>query len=96
MGDNQPLPPTRTPLTVWGRILLLLFFTNGLGGVAGGIGVMKELMPARTACLLAGLALTGWMIGELKLIGFQAPIQVWFVALGLLETGLSFTKLRRS
>jgi hypothetical protein len=138
MGDNQPLPRTRAPLTVWGRILLVLFFTNGLAGVAGGIAVMKELMPfpevwlrgtpfhsyffpglilcvvvggshlaaaflllwrramARIASLIAGLVLMGWMIGELALIGFQAPIQVWFVALGLLETGLSFTHLRRS
>jgi hypothetical protein len=138
MGDTQPLPSTRAPLTVWGRILLVLFFTNGLAGVAGGIGVMKEIMPfpevwlqgtpfhsyflpglilcvvvggsqlaaaflllwhpamARTASLIVGLVLTGWMIGELALIGFQAPIQIWFFALGLLETGLSFTKLRRS
>ena len=138
MGDTQSLPLTRAPLTVWGRILLVLFFTNGLAGVAGGIGVMKGLMPfpevwlqgspfhsyflpglilcvvvggsqfaaafvllwrnslAKIASLIAGLTLTAWMTGELTLIGFQAPIQVWFVALGLLETGLSFTKLRRS
>jgi hypothetical protein len=48
------------------------------------------------ASLIAGLVLTGWMAGELALIGFQAPIQTFFVAIGLLEVGLSFTKLRRS
>jgi hypothetical protein len=138
MDDTQPLSSTRAPLTVWGRVLLFLFFFIGLGAIAGSIGVMKELMPfpevwlqgtpfhsyffpglilclivggsqllaafivlwrdsaARIASLIAGLALTGWMAAELALIGFQAPIQVFFVAIGLLEVGLSFTKLRRS
>jgi hypothetical protein len=137
MGDTQPLPATRAPLTVWGRILLVLFFFIGLGAIVGSIGVMKDLMPfpevwlqgtpfhsyffpglilclivggsqlvagfillwhdsvARMASLIAGLVLTGWMAGELKLIGFQAPIQVFFVTIGLLEVGLSFAKLRR-
>jgi hypothetical protein len=36
------------------------------------------------------------MIGELTLIGFRAPIQVWFLGLGLLELGLSFAPLRHS
>ncbi|HYY72154.1 MAG TPA: hypothetical protein VE778_01040 [Candidatus Bathyarchaeia archaeon] len=49
---------------------------------------------AKIASLVAGLVLLGWMAGELKMIGFQAPIQIWFVTLGLLEIGLSFTKLR--
>ena len=42
---------------------------------------------ARMASLIAGLLLTGWMAGELTLIGFQAPIQVFFVTIGLLEVG---------
>jgi len=138
MPDNMPLAPPHAPLTVWGRILLIVLFVNGLGAVIGGIGVMKSIMPfpevwlegtpfhsyflpglilcvvvggshlvaafivllrsplAKIASLSAGLILTGWMIGELKLIGFQAPIQVWFVGVGLLEVGLSLTKLRRS
>jgi len=50
---------------------------------------------AKMASLIAGLILTGWMIGELALIGFQAPIQVWFISVGLAEIGLSFAKLRR-
>src|SRR5215831_6539942 len=137
MGDTQPLPPTKAPLSVWGRLQLLLFFFIGFGAIVGSIGVMKELMPfpevwlqgtpfhsyffpglilclvvgssqlaaaflllwrpsvAKAASLIAGLVLTGWMVGELTLIGFQAPIQVFFVTVGLLEIGLSFTKLRR-
>ena len=139
MSDKTTLASPNAPLTVWGRILLIFLFVNGVGAVVGGIGVMKGIMPfpeewlegtpfhsyflpglilcvvvgsahlaaafivllscsatARIAALCAGLILTGWMIGELKLIGFQAPIQVWFVGVGLVEVGLSFTKLRHS
>jgi len=138
MGDDQPVPQTRSPLTVWGRILFVFFVFIGLGAVTGSIGVMKDLMPfpevwlqgtpfhsyffpglilclvvggsqlaaallllwlpsvARAASLIAGLILTGWMAGELALIGFQAPIQVFFVIVGLVEIGLSFMKLRRA
>ena len=138
MGDTQPAPPTRAPLTVWGRVLLAFLVFIGLGAVAGSVGVMKNVMPfpevwlqgapfhsyffpglilclvvgssqlaagflllwrpsaAKAASLIPGLVLTGWMVGELTLIGFQAPIQVFFVAVGLLEVRLSFTRLRRS
>lgn len=138
MDGNRPASSPSGPLTIWGRILLILLFLNGLGGVVGGILVMKEILPfpevwlqgtpfhsyflpglilcaavggshlaaaaavlsrstlARTASVFAGLVLTGWMIGEIKLIGLQAPIQAWFVGVGLIEIGLSFTKLRRS
>lgn len=138
MGDTQPFPIPRPPLTVWGRMLLVLFVMNGVSAVAGSIGVMKDLLPfpevwlqgtpfhsyvlpgvilgavvggsqlaaayillrrtslAKIACPIAGLILIAWMTAELTLIGFQAPIQVWFIALGLLEISLSFTKLVRS
>ena len=138
MNKDQSAPPTRAPLTAWGRILLVLFFFIGLGAVAGSIGVMKEVMPfpevwlrgtpfhgyfypglilcvvvggsqfaaafillsrsslAKGVSLFAGLVLIGWMVGELRLIGFQAPIQVCFVAIGLVEAGLSFASLRRT
>jgi len=138
MNKDQSAPPTRAPLTVWGRILLVLFFFIGLGAVAGSIGVMKEVMPfpevwlrgtpfhsyfypglilclvvggsqfaaafillrrsslANRASLIAGLVLIGWIVGEFRLIGFQAPIQVCFVAIGLVEVGLSFASLRRT
>lgn len=138
MGDTQPLSLTKAALTPWGRLLLVLLVLSGLGGVAGGIALMKKVMPfpeawlegtpfhsyfspglvlfllvgcanlvaaflllwrasfARIASLVAGLILLGWMAGELTMMGFQAPIQVWFVTLGLLEIGLSFTRLRRA
>jgi len=122
-------------LTAWGRILLALLLLNGVGAIAGGLGVMRDALPfpdvwlqdtpfhsyflpglillltvggshlggayallrrypfAKRAAVLAGTVLTGWMVGELALIGFRAPIQVWFLSLGMLEFGLSFAPL---
>jgi hypothetical protein len=136
MAPSQP--NKAGSLTVWGRILLAFFLLNGLGAIAGGIGVMRDALPfpdvwlqgtpfhsyflpglilflaiggshlgaayailrrhplAKRAAVFAGIVLTGWMIGELALIGFRAPIQVWFVGVGLLEFGLSFAPLRHS
>jgi hypothetical protein len=136
MAPSQP--NNAGALTLWGRILLVLFLLNGIGAIAGGIGVMRDAMPfpdvwlqdtrfhsyflpglilflavggshlaaayailrrhllAKRAALFAGLVLTGWMIGEIVLIGFRAPIQVWFLGMGLLEFGLSIAPLRHS
>ena len=136
MASSQP--NKAGSLTVGGRILLALLFLNGFGAIAGGILVMKDVMPfpevwlhgtpfhsyflpglilfvavggsqlaaaytilrrhslAKRAAILAGVILTGWMIGELALIGFRAPIQVWFIGVGLVELGLSFAPLRHT
>jgi len=136
--NDRQASPMRARLTVWGRILLFLFFFIGFGAVAGGVGVMKEMLPfpevwlqgtpfhgyfypglilclvvgssqfaaafillwrssiGNVASLIAGLVLAGWMVGELRLIGFQAPIQGCFVAIGMVEVGLSFARLRRT
>ncbi len=131
-------PNKAVSLTVWGGILLALLLLNGVGAIAGGIGVMRDALPfpdvwlqgtpfhsyffpglilflavggshlaaayailqrhmlTKSAAVIAGFVLTGWMIGEFALIGFRAPIQVWFLGLGLLELGLSFAPLRHS
>jgi hypothetical protein len=75
---------------------LILCVAVGGSHLAAAAAVLSRSALARTAAVFAGLVLTGWMIGEIKLIGLQAPIQVWFVGVGLVEIGLSFTKLRRS
>lgn len=49
----------------------------------------------KTAALTASWILIGWMIGEIYFIGYRAPIQAWFLALGVLELILSLMKLRR-
>jgi hypothetical protein len=75
---------------------LILLVAVGGSHLAAALVVLSRGAQAKTASVFAGLVLTGWMIGEIKLIGFQAPIQAWFVGVGLVEVGLSFTKLRRS
>jgi len=75
---------------------LILCLVVGSSQLAAACLLLWRPSVAKAASLIAGLVLTGWMVGELTLIGFQAPIQVFFVTVGLLEVGLSFTRLRRS
>lgn len=75
---------------------LLLCLVVGGSQLAAAFLLLWRPSVARAASLTAGLILIGWMAGELALIGFQAPIQLFFVAIGLLEVGLSFTAMRRS
>ncbi len=105
-------PNKAASLTVWGRIPdvwlqgtpfhsyflpgLILFLAVGGSHLAAAYAILRRHMLIKSATVFAGFVLTGWMIGELALIGFRAPIQVWFLSLGLLELGLSFAPLRRS
>ena len=74
---------------------LILCLIVGGSQFAAAFLLLWRPSGAKAASLIAGLILTGWMVGELTLLGFQAPIQVFFVTVGLLEIGLSFARLRR-
>ena len=75
---------------------LTLLLAVGGSQLAAAYAILWRHSIAKRAAILAGVVLTAWMIGELALIGFRAPIQVWFVGVGLLEFGLSFAPLRHS
>lgn len=75
---------------------LILFVAVGGTQLAAACAVVRRHSLAKRAAIFAGIVLTGWMIGELALIGFRAPIQVWFIGVGLVEFGLSFAPLRHS
>ena len=99
MKDVMPFPEVwlqGTPFHSYFFPGLLLCLAVGGGQLAAAFLLLWRPSVARAGSLIAGLILIGWMAGELALIGFQAPIQVFFVTLGLLEAGLSFTALRRS
>jgi hypothetical protein len=99
MRDALPFPDVwlqGTPFHSYFLPGLILCVVVGGSHLAAAFTILWRHSVAKTASVLAGLVLTGWMIGELALIGFRAPIQVWFLALALIEVGLSFTKLRRS
>lgn len=137
MTPNQS-STAATSLTAGSRLLLVLLFLNGIGGVGGGIGVMKDTLPfpqvwlegtpfhsyfvpglilcvvvggsqlfaayallarrtfEKATVVVASCILIGWMVGEIHFIGYRAPIQAWFLALGVLELILSLMKLRRA
>jgi len=75
--------------------LILCLIVGGTQFAAAFI-LLWHSSASKMASLIAGLVLTGWIVGEFRLIGFQAPIQICFVAVGLVEVGLSFASLRRA
>lgn len=51
---------------------------------------------AKAAAVVAACVLLGWLAGELHVIGFQAPIQVFFASLAAIELALSLLTVRRA
>jgi len=99
MRDAMPFPEVWLEGTPFHSYLLpglILFLAVGGSHLAAAYAILRRHPLAKKAAVLAGIILTSWMIGELALIGFKAPIQVWFVCVGLLEFGLSFAPLRHS
>jgi hypothetical protein len=99
MRDAMPFPDVwlqGTPFRSYFLPGLILFVAVGGSHLTSGYAIFRRHPLAKRAAIFAGIVLTGWMIGELELIGFQAPIQVWFVGVGLFEFGLSFAPLRHS
>jgi hypothetical protein len=98
MKDIMPFPDVwlrNTPFQSYFLPGLILFLAVGGTQLTAAYAILRRHTFARKAAILAGIVLTGWMSGELGLIGFRAPIQVWFVGVALLELGLSFAPLRR-
>jgi hypothetical protein len=99
MRNAMPFPEVWLQATLFHSYFLpglILFLAVGGSHFAAAYAIFRRHALAKRAAIFAGIVLTGWMIGELALIGFQAPIQVWFVGVGLLEFGLSFAPLRHS
>jgi|ERR1700674_995167 len=99
MRDALPFPDVwlqGTPFHSYFLPGLILFLAVGGSHLAAAYAILRRHPLAKRAAVFAGIVLTGWMVGELALIGFRAPIQVWFVGVGLLELGLSFAPLRHS
>ncbi|HYL82766.1 MAG TPA: hypothetical protein VE263_00910 [Candidatus Angelobacter sp.] len=99
MKETLPFPRVwlqGTPFHTYLIPGLILCAVVGGSHLAAAFSILARRAWAKTACVLAGAILAGWMIGEILLIGFQAPIQVWFVGIGLLEFGLSLAKPSRA
>lgn len=99
MKEIMPFPEVwlkGTPFHSYFYPGLILCLVVGGSQFAAAFILLWRSSLAKMASLIAGLVLTAWMVGELRLIGFQAPIQVCFVAMALVEVGLSFANLRRT
>jgi hypothetical protein len=98
MRDALPFPNVwlqGTPFQSYFLPGLILFLAVGGSHLAAAYAILQRHLLAKSAAAFARFVLTGWMIGELALIGYRAPIQVWFLSLGLLELGLCFAPVRR-
>jgi len=99
MKEVMPFPEVwlrGTPFHSYFYPGLILCVVVGGSQFAAAFILLWRSSLAKRASLIAGLLLIGWMVGEFRLIGFQAPIQACFVAIGLVEAGLSFASLRRT
>lgn len=54
-------------------------------GAALVLGLRRHVLAPRAA-LGAGVVLTGWVLAQLPLIGWESPVQWTFFAVGLAET----------
>lgn len=57
-------------------------------GVALVLGLRRHAL-APQAALASGVVLTGWVLAQLPLIGWDSPVQWAFFAVGLAETALA-------
>ena len=57
-------------------------------GVALVLGLRRHAL-APEAALGAGVVLTGWVVAQLPVIGWESPVQWAFFAVGLAETALA-------
>jgi hypothetical protein len=99
MNDAMPFPDIWLQDTHFHSYFLpglVLFLAVGGSQLVAAYTLLRRHTLTKRAALLAGIVLTGWMIGELTIIGLKAPIQVFFLSMGLIEFGLSFAPLRHS
>jgi len=64
---------------------ILLFLFNGVGNITGLILSFKKNIYAGLAGILLGIILIGWIIIQIKLIGYANWLQPFYLLLGILE-----------
>lgn len=68
---------------------IILFAVNGMFPLVTIVAALMKMPWAKYAHLGVGLLLTGWMVGQALIIGVHAPIQIVFLAIGLLILALA-------
>lgn len=98
-GADLGLPPAATMLQAtpfhdywWPAIILIV--ANGLLPLGAIVLNLARFPSAAIANLLVGLVLTGWMIGQLWLLGYQFFLQAVLLGYGALLLTLAMIALR--
>lgn len=83
---------TYLPGTPFGNYLvpaIILFAVNGMFPLVIVVATLMKMPWAKYGHIAVGVLLTGWMLGQALLIGITAPIQIVFLALGLVILALA-------
>jgi hypothetical protein len=76
---------TRTPFASYVLPGVILLVSNGVLPLIAVIGIVTRRTWAFAAQFLAGVALMGWMGGQVAMVGFIAPIQAVMLIVGVLQ-----------
>jgi hypothetical protein len=100
-GHSLQMPAERflvgTPFGNYLAPAIILFGVNGVFPVVTVLATVMGFPWAKYGHVAVGALLTGWMVGQAVLVGFGAPIQFVYLALGLviLALGLVFWNQER-
>ncbi|MEW5741254.1 MAG: hypothetical protein AB1938_20195 [Myxococcota bacterium] len=97
-GHNLQMPADRyltgTPFQNYLAPAVILFAVNGMFPLVTVIATLMKMPWAKYAHLGVGALLTGWMVGQGVLVGFLAPIQYFFLVLGIVILALALMAWR--
>lgn len=74
---------------------LILFAVNGIFPLVVVLGEMLRMPWARWGHVAVGLGLTGWMLGQVVLVGLSTPFQLTYLVMGLVILALALAALNR-
>ncbi|MEW5853026.1 MAG: hypothetical protein AB2A00_29855 [Myxococcota bacterium] len=74
---------------------VLLFLVVGGGNLVASFWLVGGWRWGPAASVVAGAFLTGWMVTQILMLGYQAPIQGVFLALGVVTLALALARAWR-
>ena len=75
---------------------LLLFIALGVGATIPLVGHIARARWAVSSCLMLGLALIGWIIIQVLLVGFISRLQPLYAIVGIAVVAISYKTIRQS
>jgi hypothetical protein len=95
-GSAIHAPRTLLEHTPFGTFFLpglLLFVAVGLSNAVAALRVLRHLPSANPTAVFAGVALFGWIIGEMVLLRTTEPLQLGYLVVALVIIGEALRRL---